>query len=240
VTSAAEDPLPRDTADPRGADLTLPEAVMLLLFDPRSGTIAGEGLSLMYTLGGAILIELAGRGHIELDDEQRRARAVGHGPDDSLLRGAWERVPKSTTGIRGLVVDIGTRSRESTLNRLVARGDIRQEPQRFLGIFPTQVLKDGNTGTRDRLLAPVRSTLVDGTHPDTRTATLGALLSASKNLAAMYADIPWSGDVYTRGKNLERGDWGAKATSDIILSSLVAQIVGTAFATTLATFTQPD
>jgi hypothetical protein len=126
------------------------------------------------------------------------------------------------------------------LNRLVARGDIRHEPHRFLGIFPTHVLRGGDTGTRDRLLGPVRSTLVDGTDPDTRTATLGALLSASKNLAAMHADIPWSGDVYTRGKNLERGDWGAKATSDIILSSLVAQIVGTAFATTLASLAQPD
>jgi hypothetical protein len=179
---------------------------MLLLFDPRSGTIAGEGLSLMYTLGGAILIELASRGHVELDDEQRRVRAVGGGPEDTLLRGAWERVPKSPTGIRGLVVDIGTRSRESTLNRLVARGDIRQEPHRLLGIFPTQVLRGGDTGMRDRLLVPVRSALVEGTDPDTRTATLGALLSASKNLAAMHADIPWSGEVYTRGKNLERGD----------------------------------
>ncbi|MFD6138515.1 GPP34 family phosphoprotein [Promicromonospora sp. NPDC060271] len=240
MTSAAEDPLPKDTADARPADLTLPEAVMLLLFDPRSGTFTGEGLSLMYTLGGAILIELAARGHIELDHEQRRARAVGHGPEDSLLRGAWERVPRSTTGIRGLVVDIGTRSRESTLNRLVARGDIRQEPHRLLGIFPTHVLSGGDTGVRDRLLVPVRSVLVDGTDPDTRTATLGALLSASKSLAAMHADIPWSGDVYTRGKDLERGDWGAKATADIILSSVVAQIVGTAFATTLATLTQPD
>jgi hypothetical protein len=69
---------------------------------------------------------------------------------------------------------------------------------------------------------------------------LVALLSASKNLAAMHADIPWSGDVYTRGKKFERGDWGAKAASDVILSTLVVQVVGTAFATTVASFTQPD
>jgi hypothetical protein len=213
---------------------------MLLLFDPRTGTIAGEGQSLMYTLGGAMLTELAMRGHIELDDKNRRVRAIGHAPEDSLLRGAWERVPQTGTGIRGLAIDIGVRSRENTLNRLIARGDVRKEPGRLLGFIPTHALKGGNTGTRDRLLEPVRSALVDGVDPDARTATLVALLSASKNLAAMHADIPWSGEVYHRGKKFERGDWGAKATSDILLSTLVVQVVGTAFATTLATLARPD
>jgi hypothetical protein len=138
------------------------------------------------------------------------------------------------------VADIGTRSRESTLNRLVARGDIRQEPRRLLGFIPTHALKGGDTGTRERLLVPVRTALVDGTEPDARTATLVALLSASNNLPAMHADIPWSGDVYKRGKKFERGDWGAKAASDVILSTLVVQVVGTAFATAVATLTQPD
>lgn len=239
MTDATEGPS-KDTADARSADVTLPEAVMLLLFDPRSGTIAGEGQSLMYTLGGAMLIELAARDHIELDDKRRRVRAVGHGPEDSLLRGAWERVPATATGIRALVMDVGARSRESTVDRLVARGDIRREPRRFLGIFPSHALSGGDTGARDRLLVPVRSVLVDGAEPDTRTATLVALLSASKNLAAMHADIPWSGEVYSRGKKLERGDWGARAASDAILSALVTQIVGTAFATSVATLTQPD
>lgn len=239
MTDATEGPS-KDAADARSTDVMLPEAVMLLLFDPRSGTIAGEGQSLMYTLGGALLIELAARGHVELDDKQRRVRAVGHAPEDPLLRAAWERVPKTASGIRALVMDVGARSRESTLNRLVARGDIRQEPYRFLGIFPSHRLSGGDTGTRDRLLVPVRSALVDGTEPDARAATLIALLSASKNLAAMHADIPWSGEVYHRGKKLERGDWGAKATSDAILSTLVTQIVGTAFATTVATLAQSD
>ncbi|MDR7382323.1 GOLPH3/VPS74 family protein [Promicromonospora iranensis] len=240
MTDPAVSPQPENPAATGGADMTLPEAVMLLLFDPRSGTIAGEGQPLMYILGGAMLVDLAARGHVELDDRKRRVRAVGHAPEDSLLRGAWERVPESATGIRGLVADIGARSRESTLNRLVARGDVRREPHRLLGFIPTHALKGGDTDTRDRLLVPVRAALVDAAEPDARTATLIALLSASKNLAAMHADIPWSGDVYTRGKKFERGDWGAKAASDVILSALVAQVVGTAFATTVATFTQPD
>jgi hypothetical protein len=128
------------------------------------------------------------------------------------------------------VADVGARSGESTSNRLVARGDVRREPHRLLGLIPTHTLKGGDTGTRERLLAPVRAALVDGAAPDARTATLVALLSASNNLAAMHADIPWSGDVYQRGKKFEHGDWGAKAASDIILSTLVVQVVRSAFA----------
>ncbi|MHC5797081.1 GOLPH3/VPS74 family protein [Lacisediminihabitans sp. FW035] len=222
------------------AQATLPEVVMLLLFNPRDGTIAGEGLPLMYTLGGALLAELAIRGHIELDDGQRRARAVGDPPADLLLRGAWERIPTTGIGIRPLVVDIGTRSRESTLNRLVERGEVLRVPRRFLGIIPTHALEGGDTGTRERLLGPVRAALADGTAPDSRTAAVIALLSASKNLPAMHADIPWSGDIYTRGKEFERGEWGAKAASDVIVATLVAQVLSTAFATTLATLARPD
>ncbi|QTE31071.1 GOLPH3/VPS74 family protein [Pengzhenrongella sicca] len=223
-----------------GAEPTLPEIVMLLLFNPRNGAISGEGLTLMYTLGGAMLTELAIGGHIELDVGKRGAHAVGDGPADPLMRGAWKRVPSSARKIRSLVVDIGPRSRESTLNALVKRGEIRRVPHRFLGLIPTHALKGGITDTRERLLGPVRAALVDGVEPDGRTAALIALLSASGNLAAMHADIPWSGEVYTRGKKFERGEWGARAASEIIVATLVTQVVGNAFATTLATLARPD
>jgi hypothetical protein len=220
--------------------LSLPEGVMLLLFNPRNGTIAGEGLPLMYTLGGAMLTELATRGHIELDIVRRSAHAVGDAPADQLLRGAWERIPTVSRGTRSIVVDIGPRLRESTLNALMARGEIRQVPHRFLGLFTTKALEGGDTDTRERLLGPVRATLMDGVEPDSRTAALIALLSASGNLPAMDADIPWSGDVYTRGTALERGEWGAQAASDIIMAAAVSEVVGTAFATTVARLARPE
>jgi len=219
---------------------TLPELVMLLLFNPRDGTIAGEGTSLLYTLGGAMLTELAVRGHVELDTAGRRAHAVGDAPADPLLRGAWERIPTTGGGIRSLVIDIGTRSRESTVNALIMRRELRQVPHRFLGLFPTHALEAGDTDTRERLLGPIRAALADGVEPDSRTATLIALLSASGSIPAMHADIPWTGDVYTRGKTFERGEWGAQAASDIIMAALVSQVLGSAFATALATLARPE
>ncbi|RFA07119.1 hypothetical protein B7R21_16815 [Subtercola boreus] len=231
---------PDDEADGVNAEVTFPEAVMLLLFNPRNGTFAGEGLNLMYVLGGAMFTELASRGHIELIENGRQLQRVGPAPASSLLRGAWDRVPESPTGTRSLVVDIGTRSRETTLDRLVVRGDIKKTSHRLLGFIRTHSLEGGDTDTRDQLLAPVRAALVDGTEPEARIAAVIALLSASKNLPSMHADIPWSGDVHTRGKKFERGDWGAKAVSDVILTALVTQLAGVAFATALARFTGPD
>jgi hypothetical protein len=238
MSDASQTPEPQGPGD--SGEATLPEALMLVLFNPRNGTIAGEGLNLMYALGGAMITELAMQGHIELDQTKRKARRVGDGPASSLLRGAWNRVPEQNTGIRSLVIDIGTRSRETTLDRLIERGDINKEARRFLGFIPTHALVGGATGTRDRLLTPVRTALVDGVEPDSRTAALIALLSASNNLPAMHADIPWSGEIQTRGKKFERGDWGAKAASDLIMSSLVAQLASTAFATTVSALGRPD
>jgi hypothetical protein len=55
------------------------EDLLLLLFDPRSGTIAGEG-TLFYTLAGAVLADLAAGGHIEVDEDTTLAgRPAGAG-----------------------------------------------------------------------------------------------------------------------------------------------------------------
>jgi hypothetical protein len=35
--------------------------------------------------------------------------------------------------------------------------------------------------------------------------------------AGAAPDIPWSGDVYARGKELERGEWGAAAAGEAVL-----------------------
>ena len=64
--------------------------------------------------------------------------------------------------------------------------------------------------------------LVDGADPTPRTAVLGALLSASGSLPALYADIPWSGAVYTRGKELETADWGAASVGEAVQRTVLA------------------
>lgn len=99
-------------------------------------------------------------------------------------------------------------------------------------MIPYTVLRDGETSRRAQVLAPVRAALVDGADPDARTTTLAALLSASGVLAWLNSEIPWSGAVYTRGKALERGEWGAAAAAEAVRRTTVALIASEVALTT--------
>jgi hypothetical protein len=194
------------------------EDLLLLLFDPRSGTFAGEG-TLFYTLAGAALTELALQGRVEIEDRPSllgpKARAVGDAPPaDDLLRGVWEQLQGKPKGVQGLLAGVGPQLRAPVIERLVEGGHVARRRRKVLGLFSTTRLIDGGSSRRRQLLRAVRPVLVDGVDPDPRTAALAALLSASGSLPMLYRDIPWSGDVYTRGKVLETGDWGAAAAGE--------------------------
>lgn len=208
------------------AEPLLVEDLMLLLFDPRSGTIAGEG-TLFYPLGGAVLADLALRGLVELDERPSllgpKAGAVGDvPPTDDLLRDAWLQLHDKAKGVQGLLAAIGPQLRGPVLERLVHAGHVGRRRRKILGLVPMTTLVDGGSARRGELLAAIRPVLVEGADPTPRTAVLAALLSASGNLPALHRDISWSGDVYTRGKELERGSWGASAVDQALTRTAVA------------------
>ncbi|MGI5187102.1 GOLPH3/VPS74 family protein [Promicromonospora sp. CA-289599] len=214
----------------------LAEDTLLLLFDPRSGTIAGEGNNLFHTLAGAVLVELAFQGRIDIDERAtfkgRQVHAIaGEAPSDPILRDVWERVERKPTDVHSLILEIGPHLRARVLDRVVERGHIGREDRKVLGLFNTTALVDGGTSRRADLLAPVRAALVDGDEPDPRTAALAALLAASGGLPALYKDIPWSGAVYTRGQELQRGDWGAAAVGESVQRTMAGLIASNLFVT---------
>lgn len=88
-----------------------------------------------------------------------------------------------------------------------------------------RVVDAGHVGRlRRRILVLVPSTsLVDGGSPR-RAELLG-----------LHRDIPWSGAVHTRGKELEAGHWGASAAGEAVLRTTPAAATSTLTAvTTLA------
>jgi len=220
-------------------DLLIVEDLLLLLLDDTSGTIAGEG-TLYYTLGGAVLVELALRGEVAPDDSRtlfngiRIGAVKGELPSDPLLREAYEKVAKKPRGVQELLIDIGSSLRGEVLDRLVERGFIRREKKKVLGVFPTTRMPAQRPEYEARLLERVRSVLVDGAEPDARTGALAALLSASGTLPQLHPGIPWSGAVYTRGKELEKGNWGADAVNTAIAGTNAA-IAASAAAASVAT-----
>ncbi|WP_435748392.1 GOLPH3/VPS74 family protein [Microbacterium sp. PMB16] len=212
----------------------LVEDTLLLLFQPDSGTIAGENI-LFYVLGGAVLADLALIGRVEAEKRalSTRVEASGDGMvPDSLLDPAWAYLSEKPRGVQTVLAAIGPELRGPVLDRLVARGDLNRTEGKTLGIFPSTKLSLGSE-RRAALMERVRAALVDGETPDARTAASIALLSASGTLPQFHREIPWSGDVYTRGKELERGDWGAAAASSAVTRTMAAIIANSVIAATM-------
>lgn len=225
-----------DSLDPRSDDGAhaysaqgplLVEDVLLLLFQPASGTIAGENI-LFYVLGGAVLGDLALTGRAEVRTHgalSTRVHARGDAaPSDDLLASAWSYIAQKPRDVQTVLAAVGPVLRQPVLDRLVLRGDLTRTKGKALGIFPTTTLALGSD-RRDELIAQVRAALIDGETPSPRIGASIALLSASGTLPQFHREIPWSGDIYTRGKILERGDWGASAASDAVTRTMAAIIV---------------
>ncbi|GIJ33415.1 GOLPH3/VPS74 family protein [Micromonospora sediminimaris] len=210
---------------------TLVEDLLLLLFQPRSGTIAGENI-LFYVLAGAVLADLALADRVTMADRRKVKIVEGQAPSDDLLRSAWDYLSEKPRGVQTVLAAIGPELRKPVLERLVERGDITREDRKMLGLFRTTALRDGGTGRRARLLEEVRQVLVDGLEPSARVAALAALLSGSGTLPQFYRDIPWTTPVIKRAKELEQGNWGAGAAAEAVTRTMTATVVNSVIVTT--------
>ncbi|MFC8797822.1 GPP34 family phosphoprotein [Promicromonospora sp. NPDC057138] len=212
----------------------LVEDVLLLLFQPSSGAIAGENY-LYYVLGGAVVADLTFRDLIEAHEGRlvRRVAARGDAPHDDVLRPAWDYLATKPRRVQTVIAAIGPELRGKVLDRLVDGGHLRRRRKKVLGFIPSESLELGSA-RRAGLLARVRATLVDGTQPDARTAALTALLSASGNLHQFDPEIPWTSAVIHHAKELENGNRGAAAAGAAVTRSTIAVISGALGASTAA------
>jgi hypothetical protein len=148
---------------------------------------------------------------------------VGDGPlSDPLLRSAYDKVAERSQRVQPLLLGIGGGLRVPVMERLVERGLIRREKKRVLGLFPVTLAPANDTGYEAELRRTVCAVLADGESPDTRTAAVIALLSASGTLPSLHPAPKWSGTVYRRGKELEEGSWGAAAVSTAVTRTAAA------------------
>ncbi|WP_328476032.1 GPP34 family phosphoprotein [Actinoplanes sp. NBC_00393] len=217
------------------------EDLMLLLLDDETGIPAGAG-TLHYTLGGAVLAELALLGRIETDGgypalNNPMVHAAGDGPlPDQLLQEAYDKVAEKPRLAQTLLIEIGTRLREPVIDRLLERGLIRREEKRVLGLFRSTRMPTDDARHEEELRSRIRAVLVDGAEPDARTAVLTALLSASGALPALRPPLAWSSEVAQRAKALENGNWGAAAVNTAVAGTAAA-IAAASVAITVVTMT---
>ena len=197
----------------------LAEDLLLVLFQPDSGTFAGEN-TLQYVLAGAVLADLAlnesvttattRAGSVSVEAVKERA------PSDEILRSAWDYVTGKPDVVQTVLAAIGPALRQPLLERLIARDDIREENGKVLGMLKTTTLKDGGSGRRSDLIRDVCNVLVDGVEPTPRVAALAALMWGSGTLPLFDPKIPWSSVVATRAQELGRGNWRAGGATDAV------------------------
>lgn len=215
-----------DSIHPQRTRTLITEDLLLVLFQPDSGTIAGEN-TLFYVLAGGVLTDLARQGGAEIRDAGIRGTlisAAGDPPEDELLRPMWDYVLQKPRGVQGVLAASGPTLRGPVIERLIERGDLRREKRRVFGFFPSTALVDGGSGRRDELIAAMRAVLIDGEEPTERSAALTALVSASGALPVLHREIPWSGATATRAKSLEQGDWAAGAAAAAVTRTMIAVV----------------
>lgn len=206
------------------------EELALLLMDDESGTPAAAG-ALYYTIGGAVLVELALEGLVELRDD--KVVTAGGAPEDPLLRAGYERVAEKPRSVHSVLARIGADQWPRVVDRLVERGVVAREKKRVLGLFRVTTLPATDTVHEEEVRQRIRAVLVDGETPDARTAALTALLSASGALPVLRPKLAWSSEVARRAKELEKGNWGAEAVSAAVTRTAAA-IAASAAAVTAA------
>lgn len=120
------------------------------------------------------------------------------------------------------------------LERVIARGDVREEKRKALGLFSITTLIDGGTQRRADLMRDVRAVLVEDATPTPRVAALAALLWGSGALPQFHPQIPWNSAVIVRAEQLGRGNFGAAAAGEAVTRTMTAILINSVIVATTA------
>lgn len=210
------------------------EDLLLLLLDDEKGTVAASTY-LQTALGGALLVELALAGAVEVEDKRgfwhsakvRPASAAA--PQDPLLAAALATVAEKERGAQDLVNRLGKGVKDDLFASLERRGMVEQRTDKVLGLFPRRTWPAVDSTHEDAVRRALTAALVSGAEPDERTRALVALLDALGRAHKTVDHQGMSGgEVRKRAKALADGDWAAKAVKDAIAASTAAMTAAVA------------
>lgn len=176
-------------------DLTLADQLLLLALDDETGkTYGATHGTLEYGLVGALLIELALRGRLDLADEKRLIAADASPTGDPLLDEALGHIAASEKirDAKGWVGRLHGQLRQlkgRLTERLVEGGILRHEAGRFLLIFPTNRYPAQDRSRELEARAQLNALLLGQADPDPRTAALAQLAEAVKLIDMLFAPV---------------------------------------------------
>ncbi|MEU2199190.1 GPP34 family phosphoprotein [Isoptericola sp. NPDC019482] len=207
--------------------MIIAEDLLLLAYDDASGRPRLERTQLDYRLAGALLVELALSGRVDVTSSAgtdldgrpvgagrvvvRDASPTGHPALDhalALVR-TRARAPK------GLVAPLAKGLRDNLLAGLAARGILRREDGTVLWIFPTTSWPAADATHETQLRATCREVLLGVRAPDARTAALLATASGTPLVRGLVAP-EHRRQAEARAKDLAAGSWASAAVKKAV------------------------
>ncbi len=156
-------------------------------------------------------------GRLEITQDGSRARvAVTGAPTlgDPLLDGALERVAgkRQPVAAQNVVTTLARDLADALRARLVARGILREEHGRVLGIFPTHAWPAADSTHEEAVRRALWDVIVVGRTPSDREVCLVALLQAVDQVPKQFAVEGMSArQLRDRAKTLSAGNVGGDA-----------------------------
>ncbi len=212
--------------------MLIAEDLLLLVTDDASGRLSAQEAQVDAGLGGATLVELTLMRKVDLSgetDEGKPGRIVvldPSPPGDDVLDAALE-ILSAHQGKKpsAVIKPLSKNLRRKLYERLAARGVVRAEQGRALGIFPVHrwPAQDASHETEVRRL--VTQALTQQTAPDTRTATLIALLHALKCEHKIVDPRPYGlsrRQLRARAEEIAEGNWASEAVRKVINEMIAA------------------
>jgi len=217
------------------------EDLLQLMLDDESGGLLADATRLDYGLAGAVLVELALLERIAIEPAKRPAngvvRVVGPATDVPVLDAALARIAEKPRKAVVLVPRLAKGLRGSVTDGLVARGVLREQKARLLGIFPTRRWPAVDSAGEDAVRRRLSEVLVQGLTPDVHTAALVSLLSAMERAPQVVGapDRAARKQVKQRAAAISEGDWAGAAVRSAVQAAQAAASAAIMAATMAAT-----
>lgn len=228
------------TTAPLNDRLLIAEEVMLLML-PDSGKVAFELGNARYPLVGALLIELATSGYLDVRQEKKTSwvKAVGSrgssAPTDGLLAEALAALGDDEQKVSKFVENEFPKIAETVLERLVERGIVEKEKTKSLWVFTTTQWPEKDPRPEAALRSSITEVLDGHRDPDEHTGVIIALLSAADVLDNLKPPLPWNKESKKRATEIQNSNWGSVAVSAAVESvtyAVTAAVTAVFIATT--------
>jgi|SRR5690554_1242552 len=221
--------------------MLLAEDILLLLTDDTTGKTSVDSTTLDLALAGAVLLELAVEGRVDVAAPGepvkpgrivvRDSRPTGDEILDTALGIATTVSPRKPDAMLGqLKKGLAAALRE----RLVARGIMRFEEGRVLGIFPTSRWPAADSSHEDQVRRALFDVLVTGRSATPTEAGLVALLQAVDKVPTVF---PHTGlakrELRDRAKAVAEGGFAGEAVRKAI-EAINASVMAAITAATVA------